>query len=148
MTTNLPSCFFIQFLEQLLKFLVNFTLLKYVKSQRSYGFLITKELIFGFQILDLKDHFSASLNCPSHEGNELVEFGYSSQKMCLTSKSFHVQNRSFRTKLTFIISISAISKQRNFITFRNFLDVSMKKNSSNLPDWLIVGKFCQNMSKG
>ena len=40
---------------------VNFTLLKYVKSQRSYGFLITKELIFGFQMLDLKDHFSASL---------------------------------------------------------------------------------------
>ena len=58
---NLPSCFSIQFLEQLLKFLVNFTLLKYVKSQRSYGFLITKELIFGFQSLDLKDHFSASL---------------------------------------------------------------------------------------
>ena len=55
MATNLPSCFFIQFLEQLLKFLVNFTLLKYVQSQRSYGFLITKELIFGFQILDLKD---------------------------------------------------------------------------------------------
>ena len=53
--------FFIQFLEQLLKFLVNFTLLKYVKSQRSYGFLITKELIFGFQIFDVKDHFSASL---------------------------------------------------------------------------------------
>ena len=61
MATNLPSSFFIQFLEQLLRFLVNFTLLKYVKSQRSYGFLITKELIFGFQILDLKDHFSASL---------------------------------------------------------------------------------------
>ena len=34
MATNLPSCFSIQFLEQLLKFLVNFTLLKYVKSQR------------------------------------------------------------------------------------------------------------------
>ena len=46
MATNLPSWFFIQFLEQLLKFLVNFTLLKYVKSQRSYGFLITKELTF------------------------------------------------------------------------------------------------------
>ena len=61
METNLPSCFSIQFLEQLLKFLVNFNLLKYVKSQRSYGFLNTKELIFGFQILDLKDHFSASL---------------------------------------------------------------------------------------
>ena len=61
MATNLPSCFSIQFLEQLLKFLVNFTLLKYVKSQRSCGLLITKELIFGFQILDLKDDFSASL---------------------------------------------------------------------------------------
>ena len=61
MARNLPSCFSIQFLEQLLKFLVDFTLLKYVKSQRNYGFLITKELIFGFQILDLKDHFSASL---------------------------------------------------------------------------------------
>ena len=61
MATNLPSCFFIQFLEQLLKFLVNFTLLKYVESQRSCGFLNTKELIFGFQILDLTDHFSASL---------------------------------------------------------------------------------------
>ena len=61
MATNLPSCFSIQFLEEFLKFLVNFTLLKYVKSQRNYSFLITKELIFGFQILDLKDHFSASL---------------------------------------------------------------------------------------
>ena len=61
MATNLPSCFSIQFLEELLKFLVNFTLLKYFKSQRSYGFLITKKLIFGIQILDLKDHFSASL---------------------------------------------------------------------------------------
>ena len=37
------------------------TLLKYVKSKRSYGFLIARELIFGCQILDLKDHFSASL---------------------------------------------------------------------------------------
>ena len=59
MATHLPSCFFIQFLEQLLKFLSN--LVENVKSQRSYGFLITKELIFGFKILDLKDHFSASL---------------------------------------------------------------------------------------
>ena len=61
MATNLPSCFSTEVLEQLMKFLVNFTLLKYGKSQRSYGFLITKELIFGFQILDLKNHFSASL---------------------------------------------------------------------------------------
>ena len=61
MATNLPSFFFIQCLEQLLKLLVNFTLLQYVKFQRSYGILITKELCFGFQILDLKVHFSASL---------------------------------------------------------------------------------------
>ena len=66
MATNLPSCFSIQFLEQLLKFLVNFTLLKYVKSQRNYGLLITKELIFGFQGLELKDHFSASLTSGFH----------------------------------------------------------------------------------
>ena len=61
MATNLPSCFSIQFLAQLLKILVNLTLLKYVTSQRSYVFLITKEPIFGFRILDLKDHFLASL---------------------------------------------------------------------------------------
>ena len=67
MATNLPSCFSIEFLEQLLKFQVNFTLLKYVKSQRSYGYLITKELMFGFQILDLKDHFSASLRLISEK---------------------------------------------------------------------------------
>ena len=60
--TNLPSCFSIQFLEQLLKFLVNCTLLKYIKSQRNYGFLITKELIFGFQILDLKDSLLSLFN--------------------------------------------------------------------------------------
>ena len=48
MATNLPSFFLIQFLEQLLKFLLNFTLLKKVKSQRRCGFLITKELIFWF----------------------------------------------------------------------------------------------------
>ena len=46
MTTNSPYCFSIQFLAQLLKFLFNFILLTSVKSQRSYGFLITKELIF------------------------------------------------------------------------------------------------------
>ena len=65
MATNLPSCFSVEFLELLLKFVVNFTLLKYFKSQRRYGFLITKELIFGFQILDLTGHFSASLKTHS-----------------------------------------------------------------------------------
>ena len=71
---NQPYCFFIQFLEQLLKFLVNFILLKHVKSQRSYGFLITKELIFGFQILDLKGHFSASLIIINHSTNSKAFF--------------------------------------------------------------------------
>ena len=54
MATNLPVCFLIQLLEQLLKFLVNFTLLKYVKSQRSYGFLITKKLIFWLPVFGFK----------------------------------------------------------------------------------------------
>ena len=72
MATNLPSCFSMQFLEQLLKFLVSFTLLKCVKSQRSYSFLITKELVFGFQILDLKDHFSASLT-PTAKHPSLID---------------------------------------------------------------------------
>ena len=72
MATNLPSCFSIEFLEQLLKFLVNFTLLRYVTSQRSHDFLITKELIFGFQILDLKDHFSASLMTVSGKSGSII----------------------------------------------------------------------------
>ena len=68
--------FLFSFLEKLSKFLVNFTLLKFVKSQRNYGLLITKELIFGFQILDLKDHFSASLitlSAKSHEKHLVIE---------------------------------------------------------------------------
>ena len=62
MATNLPFCFPIQFLEQLLKFLANFTLLKYIKSERGYDFLITKELILGFQILVLRRLRSDLLN--------------------------------------------------------------------------------------
>ena len=37
MATNLPSSFSIQFLEHLLKFLVNFTLLKYVNPKQAGG---------------------------------------------------------------------------------------------------------------
>ena len=60
MATNLPLCFSIfRTTHDVSRKLI----LKYVKSQRKYGFLITKELIFGFQILDLKDHFSASRVC-------------------------------------------------------------------------------------
>ena len=62
------------FLEQLPKFPVNFTLFKYVKSQISYGFLITKEPIFGVQILDLKDHFLASLSRTSQTENSVAVF--------------------------------------------------------------------------
>ena len=83
LATNLPFCFFIQFLEQLLKFLANFTLLKYVKSQRSYGFSITKMLIFGFQILDLKDHFSASLTVTFSEAKCLTSMLMSRDSMFL-----------------------------------------------------------------
>ena len=83
MSTNLPSCFSIQFLEQLLKFLVTFTLLKYVKSQRNYDFLITKELIFGFQILDLKDHFSASLSAFNYLDDFILAYSLSVSKIYL-----------------------------------------------------------------
>ena len=72
MATNLPFCFFIQYLEQLLKFLANITLLKYVKSQRSCGFFITKKFILGFQIVDLKVHFSAPLILQYHSSGESI----------------------------------------------------------------------------
>ena len=62
MSTNLPSCFFIQFLEQLLKFPVNFTFLKYVMSQRSYGFLITKA-DFWLPNFGFKRSLLSLLNC-------------------------------------------------------------------------------------
>ena len=58
MATNLPSCFLIQFLEQLLKFLGNFTLLKYVKSQRSYGFFNHKRADRVFLVLKFWIRFS------------------------------------------------------------------------------------------
>ena len=64
MATNLPFCFFIQPLEQLLKFLANFTLLKYVKSQRSYGFLIAKEVDFWLSNFGSKSSLLSLLNIP------------------------------------------------------------------------------------
>ena len=62
MVTNLPSCFLIQFLQQLLKFFSNFPLLKYVKSQRRYGFLTTKELIFLLPNFDIFFSLCSLLN--------------------------------------------------------------------------------------
>ena len=94
MATNLPSCFPIQVLEQRLKFLVNFTLLKYVKSQRSYGFLITKKLIFGFQMLDLKDHFSGSLKWG-------IAFKITANLNFLMT-SLQLTNKGFRSSLNFV----------------------------------------------
>ena len=63
MATNLPSCFFIPFLEQLLKFLVNFTLLKYVTSQRSYGFLNHKRADFWLPNFVFKRSLLSLLKC-------------------------------------------------------------------------------------
>ena len=60
MATNLSSCFFYSIFRTT-EVSSKLYFVKIVKSQRRYDFLITKELIFGFQILDLKDHFSASL---------------------------------------------------------------------------------------
>ena len=62
MATNLPFSFFIQFLEQLLKFPANFNLLKYVKSQRSYGFLITKKADFWLPNFGFKYSLLGLLN--------------------------------------------------------------------------------------
>ena len=119
MATNLPSCFSIQFVEQLLKFLVNFTLLKYVKSQRSYGFLITKRLIFGFQILDLKDHFSASLN-------------FTLQTLTIEIKLWRMldillKNLFFEKKPSIFVDISIYMRMRALI--EKFVKVA-KKNQS------------------
>ena len=60
MATNLPFCFSI---FRTIPDVSSKLILKYVKCQRKHGFLIKKELIFGYQILDLKDHFSASRVC-------------------------------------------------------------------------------------
>ena len=63
MATNLPSCFSIEFLEQLLKFLVNFTLLKYVKSQRSFNHKRADFWFpnFGFKI-EILEHVESCMN--------------------------------------------------------------------------------------
>ena len=65
MGINLLSCLLIQFLEKLLTFPLNFTLLKYVKSQRGYSFFITKELTLWFPNFGFFFHFAASLISPS-----------------------------------------------------------------------------------
>ena len=62
MATNLPSWCLIQFLEQLLKFPLIFALLKYVKSQRSYGFFDHKRADFLASKFWIFYHISASLN--------------------------------------------------------------------------------------
>ena len=101
MTTTLPFCFFIQFLEQLQKFLANFTLLEYVKFQRSYGFLITKKLIFGFQILDLKVHFSASLReyINKRRTDETKTKLYIDETFLITPASIHTNKTKHQNKV-------------------------------------------------
>ena len=74
METDLPSCFFYSIFRTTPEVSIKIYFVKiYVKSQRSYGFLITKDLIFGFQILDLKVHCSASLTeTVYHFGDRVV----------------------------------------------------------------------------
>ena len=81
-SNNSTILLFIHFLEQLLKFLVNFTLLKYVKSQRSYNFLITKRAEFwlpnfGFKrsllsLLKHSDLWPKAVVCPKIRSNRNV----------------------------------------------------------------------------
>ena len=106
--------FLIQFLEQLLKFLVNFTLLKYVKSQRNYGFLITNELILGFQILDLKDHFSASLSKMLNKKHNIL----SNKRVKSVSFDFGVNFVQPINECTFYVkrSLNTKTQQRTKIT--------------------------------
>ena len=121
MSTNLPSCFSIEFSEQLLKFLVNFTLLKYVKSQRSYGFLITKERIFGFQILDLKDHFSASLTVDILRRNIVFTIApyeglYNNPKS--SDKIWAQDGGLFLQKIVIFLCFSSVISRKVFFTNR------------------------------
>ena len=119
MATNLPSCFSIEFLEHLLKFLVNFTLLKYVKCRRSYGFLITKELIIGFQILDLKDHFSASLTgWLQNYGSLALVCGWLSllnKRIWMNVKDYLCENH----RLLSVIILQPFSEKYKFLYLRN-----------------------------
>ena len=124
MATNLPSCFTIQFLEQLLKFLVNFTLLKYVNSQRRYGFLITKELIFGFQILDLKDHFSASLISMSlHLRGQAVTKGRNIKNFVKSQPLFDVHRQYLQMFLIDLQTKVSRIRCRIFHSFAYFLKI-------------------------
>ena len=62
MAKILRSCFLIQFLEELLKFLLNFTLLKLSSvSEKLRLFNHKRADFFGFQIFGFFFHFSASL---------------------------------------------------------------------------------------
>ena len=135
MATNLPSCFSIEFLEQLPKFLVNFTLLKYFKSQRSYGFLITKELIFGFQILDLKDHFSASLI------KKLADFVTLYFALCLILMHSNIV-KTYETLLTYDLCIRNTDPHFHLLwsrVKRNIFRSQMKNAVSYMWDVTVIG---------
>ena len=60
MATNLPSCFLFSF-RTTPEVSSKTYLVELCQVSEKLWLLISKELTFGFQILDLKDHFSASL---------------------------------------------------------------------------------------
>ena len=81
MTTNLPSCFLIQFLEQLLEFLLNFTSLKYSNIphiRNSIFHLRPKEVSYNTRLSGNK------CQCFLYEGCKLIAFHMSLQ--CLITQ--------------------------------------------------------------
>ena len=79
-------------------------MLKYVKSQRSYGFLITKELIFGFQILDLEDFLSL---LKSKDRNFPKLYAQAAVEMLGRTFEIPVEKRDQLFQTIIIMSISA-----------------------------------------
>ena len=61
MATNLPSCFFIQLFIKTPDVTSKLYFAEICKVSDKLWFLITKELIFGFQVVDLKDPLPVSL---------------------------------------------------------------------------------------
>ena len=83
-------------------------------SQRNYGFLITKELIFGFQILDLKVHFTASLSNFMVFENDSDENERMTLRMTLTTLNlaYRLLNEPFLILMRYSLSLLKLEKPR------------------------------------
>ena len=140
---NLPSCFSIEFLEQLLTFLVNFTLLKYVKSQRSYGFLITKELILASKfwikrsLLSLLERWRNIMLTPGTAWRILLSIPLALQK----GEAWFVYDREKNSKVSWIYKLDF---QPNLMAINDIWFQSCTNNIS-IPV-LYVSKPAQSMS--